>query len=49
MWAIKDVGTILWDFGTFATEEEALDKIDSLSYFGELLEAVEINTDYVKR
>jgi hypothetical protein len=50
MWVIVDCGRILWDFGTFASEEDAQDKIDSLSYFGDMLETVEIdsiNTDHI--
>jgi hypothetical protein len=52
-WAIVDCGKILWQFGRFQTKEEAQDKIDSLSYFGDLLsvieidDMVEINTEYV--
>jgi hypothetical protein len=51
-WAISDVDRILYQFGTFHTKEEAQDRIDSLSYFGDLLDVVElseddINTEYV--
>jgi hypothetical protein len=52
-WAISDVSKILWQFGTFPSREAAQDRIDALSYFGELLDPVEvpeeddINTEYV--
>jgi hypothetical protein len=52
-WAISDCGTILWQFGTFHTEEDAKNRIEALSYFGDMLEPVEldenddINTEYM--
>ena len=44
-WVISDCGTILWQFATFQTEEDAQDKIESLSYFGDLLEVVKLDED----
>lgn len=52
MWYISDCGRLLFQFGPFDTEEDAQDCIDGLSYFGDLLEPVEvdeddINTEYI--
>lgn len=46
-WVIKDMdGSILWN-RTYDSEQEAQDVIDGMSYFGDMLTAVEVDINKV--